>query len=148
LKLPNIGEFETMRVPAAPSEVAPDGSAVRVLLGLTGGTMAHFELPAGGVSRAIAHRTVEEVWLTLSGRGELWRKQGAREEVVALETGVCVSLPRGTHFQFRASTTEALTIVAATIPRWPGDGEAEFVPGPWPPSLTQQPDSTAPAGTR
>ena len=135
----NFGEFATLRVSTAPSEVAPDGSAVRVLLGLAGGTMAHFELPAGGVSRAVAHRTVEELWLILSGRGELWRKRAAREEFVALEAGVCVSLPRGTHFQFRASATEALMIVAATIPRWPGDGEAEFVCGPWGSSLTQQP---------
>jgi mannose-6-phosphate isomerase-like protein (cupin superfamily) len=71
------------------------------------------------------------VWLVLSGRGELWRKQGAREEIVVLEPRVCVSLPRGTHFQFRASTREPLTIVAATIPRWPGDDEAELVHGPW-----------------
>ncbi len=139
--MPNFSEFATIRVPVAPSELAPDGSAVRVLLGLAGGTMAHFELPAGGVSRAVAHRTVEEVWLILSGSGELWRKQATREEFVALEPGVCVSLPRGTHFQFRASAAAALTLVAATIPRWPGDGEAEWVPGPWHSSLTQQADS-------
>jgi mannose-6-phosphate isomerase-like protein (cupin superfamily)/GNAT superfamily N-acetyltransferase len=116
---------------------------VRVLLGLAGGTMAHFELPAGEVSRPVAHRTVEELWLILSGKGELWRKQATREEFVALEPGVCVSLPRGTHFQFRAAAADALTLVAATIPRWPGDGEAEFVPGPWRSSLTQQHDSIA-----
>jgi len=131
-----LSEFATTRIPALPTEVAPDGSAVRILLGLSGGTMAHFELPAGGTSRAVSHRTVEEVWLVLSGRGELWRKQAAREEIVELEAGVCVSLPRGTHFQFRASTHEALTIVAATIPRWPGDEEAERVPGPWRSSIT------------
>ena len=124
-------EFATMRIPTLPSELAPDGSAARVLLGLTGGTMAHFELPAGATSRAVTHRTVEEVWLVLSGSGELWRKQAAREEVVDLAPGVCVSLPRGTHFQYRASIDEALTFVAATIPRWPGDEEAELVPGPW-----------------
>jgi len=140
--MPNFGEFATMPVPAAPSEVAPDGSTVRVLLGLAGGTMAHFELRAGEVSRAVAHRTVEEIWLVLSGRGELWRKQGAREEFVALDTGVCISLPRGTHFQFRASATEALMIVASTIPRRPGDSEAEPVSGPWQSSLAQQSDST------
>src|SRR6516164_5768844 len=119
--MPNFRDFATTSTPTLPSEVAPDGSMVRVLLGLEGGTMAHFELSAGEVSRAVAHRTVEEIWLVLSGRGELWRKQGAREEVVVLEPGVCVSLPRGTHFQFRASTSDALTFVAATIPRWPGN---------------------------
>jgi mannose-6-phosphate isomerase-like protein (cupin superfamily) len=137
-EMPDIREFATKCIPELPTEIAPDGSAVRVLLGLAGGSMAHFELPAGETSRAIAHRTVEEVWLVLSGRGELWRKQAEREEVVALEPGVCVSLPRGTHFQFRASKSEAVAAVAVTIPRWPGDGEAEFVRGPWESSVVQE----------
>lgn len=130
-------DFATIRLPARPTEIAPDGSAVRVLLGLTGGTMAHFELPAGATSRAVTHRSVEEVWFVLSGRGELWRKQSAREEVVVLERDVCVTLPRGTHFQLRASQTEAVTVVAVTIPRWPGNDEAEFVPGLWTPSAIE-----------
>ena len=124
-------EFATIRLPARPTETAPDGSAVRVLLGLAGGTMAHFELPAGATSRAVTHRTVEEVWFVLSGRGELWRKQSAREEVVVLEPEICVTLPRGTHFQLRASQTDAVAVVAVTIPRWPGGEEVAFVPGPW-----------------
>ncbi len=127
----SFSEFATMRIPTQPTEVAPDGSAARVLLGLPGGTMTHFELPAGATSRAVRHRTVEEVWLVLSGSGELWRKRGVREEIVELEPGVCVSLPLGTHFQFRASIDAALTFVAATIPRWPGDEEAELVAGLW-----------------
>jgi mannose-6-phosphate isomerase-like protein (cupin superfamily) len=130
--MPNIREFATTRLPARPSEMAPDGSAVRLLLGLAGGTMAHFELPAGQTSRAVTHRSVDEIWFVLSGSGELWRKQAAREEVAPLYPGVCVTLPHGTDFQFRASPTEAVTIVAVTIPRWPGDGEASFVPGRWP----------------
>jgi len=128
---PAVGSFATTRVPAQPTEIAPDGSAVRVLLGLSGGTMALFELSAAHTSRAMRHRTVEETWLVLSGSGELWRSQGGREEIVALEPGVCVTLPLGTQFQFRASDTEALTFVAMTIPRWPGDEEAEPVRGPW-----------------
>jgi len=123
--------FATSRLPADPTETAPDGSAVRVLLGLTNGTMAHFEWAAGATSRAATHRTVEEVWFVLSGRGELWREQAGREEVVALEPGVCVTLPRGTHFQIRASQTHAVAVVAVTMPRWPGDSEVEFVSGPW-----------------
>jgi len=99
--------------------------------------MAHFELPAAETSRAVAHRTVGELWFVLSGRGELWRKRGTREEVVVLEPGVCVTLPQGTHFQFRASPGEALAIIAATIPRWPGGSEAEFVDGPWASSAAQ-----------
>ena len=127
-------EFSTTRLPPQPTERAPDGSAVRVLLGVAGGTLAHFELRPGQTSRAAAHRTVEEIWYVLAGSGELWRKQGDREEVVALAPGVCATLPRGTHFQFRASRDASVSIVAATIPRWPGNREVEHVPGPWPPS--------------
>ena len=91
-----------MRVPVARDAVAPDGSDVRVLLGLAGGGMAHFELPAGNTSTPVTHATVEEIWLFLSGRGEMWRKQGQREEIVPVEPGVCITIPLGTHFQFRA----------------------------------------------
>ena len=133
----DLSEFKTSKLPTRPSELAPDGSAVRPLLGVPGGSMAHFELPAGETSRAVAHRTVGELWFVLSGRGELWRRRGSREEVVVLETGVCVTLPQGTHFQFRASPGEALAIIAATIPRWTGGSEAEFVRGPWASSAAQ-----------
>jgi tellurite resistance-related uncharacterized protein len=51
-------DFSTLALADAPSVVAPDDAAVRVLLALRGGSMARFELPAGGVSRAVAHRTV------------------------------------------------------------------------------------------
>ena len=81
--------FATLHLPAEPTVVAPDGSDVRVLLGLAGGGMAHFALGAGQVARAVTHRTVEEVWYIVAGRGEMWRSQDGREEIVALEPGVC-----------------------------------------------------------
>ena len=124
-------EFATMRLPAEPSTVAPDGSDVRVLLGLSAGGMAHFQLAAGKVAKAITHRTVEEVWFIVSGRGEMWRKQGEREEVVVIEPGVCLTIPLGTHFQFRASASEGVCSIGISMPPWPGEGEAVFVPGPW-----------------
>jgi mannose-6-phosphate isomerase-like protein (cupin superfamily) len=127
-------DFATMRVPIAPTGVAPDGFDIRTLLALSAGSMAHFELGPGKVTRAVAHRTVEEVWFILSGYGEMWRKQGEREETVALEPGVCLTIPLGTRFQFRASACEALSAIAITMPRWPGDDEAVPVVGPWAPS--------------
>jgi len=132
--MPDFSEFTTTKLGSRPSETAPDGSAIRPLLGVAGGTMAHFELAAGETSRAVAHRTVDELWYVVSGSGELWLKQGSREQVVALQPGVCAALPRGTRFQFRAWKAGAVAIVAATIPRWPGAFEAESVDGPWSPS--------------
>jgi len=53
--------FETLRLPAERIVLAPDGSDVRVLLGLSAGGMAHFELAAGETASAVTHRTVEEI---------------------------------------------------------------------------------------
>ena len=124
-------DFDTMRLPAEPDAVAPDGSDVRVLLRLERGSLAHFELGAGRTSRAVAHRTVDEIWFVLSGRGEMWRRQQDRETTVELEAGVCVSIPAGTRFQFRATGVEPLQVVAITMPAWPGEGEAYEVEGAW-----------------
>ena len=123
--------FETKRLSPVPEIVAPDGSDVRVLLKTSRGGMAHFELAGGHASEAIRHRTVDEIWFMLSGRGTMWRSQDGREEVVALEPGVCVSIPVGTHFQFRSEVGEALTAVGVTMPPWPGPEEAVPVPGKW-----------------
>ena len=41
---------------------APDGSDVRLLLRGSRGSTAHFELGPGQTSKAVRHRTVEEVW--------------------------------------------------------------------------------------
>lgn len=124
-------DFATMHLPTTPTVVAPDGSNVRVLLGLPAGSMAHFELAAGQVAKAVVHRTVDEVWFVLAGRGEMWRKQGQREEVVPLEPGVCLTITVGTQFQFRAAASAAVSAVAVTMPPWPGEAEAVLVSGPW-----------------
>jgi mannose-6-phosphate isomerase-like protein (cupin superfamily) len=129
-----VSEFETKRLPRDMTAMAPDGSEVRVLLGLRGGGMAHFQLSPGRTSAAVAHRTVEEIWYVLSGRGQMWRKQAGREETVDLEPGVCLTIPLGTHFQFRTSGTAPLTAVGVTMPPWPGPDEAMAVAGPWSPS--------------
>jgi mannose-6-phosphate isomerase-like protein (cupin superfamily) len=130
-----MAEFETMRMTAAGTAVAPDGTKVRKLLGLKGGGMARFELAPGGTSLAVEHRTVEEIWLFVSGRGEMWRQQGGREEVAPVEAGVCLTIPLGTRFQLRSLGPDALVAIGVTMPPWPGEGEATAVPGRWTPSV-------------
>lgn len=126
--------FETKRLSPSCDVRAPDGSEVRLLLGLKGGSMAHFRLPPGEVSSAVAHRTVEEIWFVVAGAGELWRSLGGCDETVELSAGVSATIPMGTRFQFRACGEDALEIVAITMPPWPGAGEAVPVPGPWRPT--------------
>ena len=92
-RLPSAS-FSTIRLPEAHDLLAPDGSQVRVLSIASRGGMAHFRLHPGTVSQAVQHRTVEEIWYVLSGRGEMWRRQGDREEIVVLEPGVCPRMVR------------------------------------------------------
>jgi mannose-6-phosphate isomerase-like protein (cupin superfamily) len=122
---------ETRRLPSQPDVVAPDGSDVRVLLSLDAGSMAHFSLAGGRTSRAVVHRTVEELWYFLGGRGEMWRSLRGRSEVTEISAGVCISIPVGTAFQFRALGHEPLEAVGVTMPPWPGEDEAELVEGAW-----------------
>jgi mannose-6-phosphate isomerase-like protein (cupin superfamily) len=104
------------------------------LLELKGGSFAQFELAPGRTSFAVAHRTVEEIWFFLAGRGELWRKNKNREEVVSVKAGVCLTIPLGTQFQFRCVGSEPLAVVAVTMPPWPGEDEAYRVDGKWQPT--------------
>jgi len=128
-------EFRTKRLPAAPDVTAPDGCNVRILLGLERGSMAHFELPPGQTSIAVAHHSVEEIWYFVSGRGEMWRKLGSQEETVPVESQVCLTIPVGTHFQFRSLGDEPLAAIGITMPPWPGAGEAYQVAGKWQPTM-------------
>ena len=132
------GLFSTARLPVSPSDVAPDGTDVRTLLQVSGGSFAHFELGPGKISNAVTHRTVEEIWYFQGGRGEMWRKQGDREEIVPVEAGVCVTIPLGTRFQFRSYGYEPLVVVVVTLPPWPGGDEAYQVDGKWKPTVTKR----------
>lgn len=130
-----MSHFSTRRLPLLPEAVAPDGTDVRTLLQLAGGSLAHFELEPGKTSKAVAHRTVEEIWYFIGGRGEMWRKQGEREEIVAVDAGMAVTIPLRTRFQFRAFAPEPLRMIAITMPPWPGADEAYEVSGPWEPTM-------------
>ena len=122
---------DTQTINDAPLVAAPDGSAVRVLCATGCGSMILFSLQPGAVSRAVVHRTVEEIWYFVAGRGALWRHAGDQDEIVTVGPGVCATIPLGARFQFRASPEAPLAFVAVTMPPWPGEGEAEIVEGKW-----------------
>ena len=127
--------FETKRASSAHDAIAPDGSEVRILCGLARGSLALFSLPPGAIARAVAHRTVEELWYVIAGRGRMWRQSGGGEEVVELEPGLSLGIPTGAHFQFRCDGQDELTILGVTMPPWPGTDEASSVKGIWPPTV-------------
>jgi mannose-6-phosphate isomerase-like protein (cupin superfamily) len=131
-----IDPLPTRDLADAPTVLAPDGSTVRVLLAGSRGSMARFELEPGRTSTAVRHRTVEELWYVLSGRGEMWRRGGTNEAITALRPGTSLVIPVGTSFQFRSEDGEPLIVLGVTMPPWPGPDEAEHVDGcpDWPPS--------------
>jgi mannose-6-phosphate isomerase-like protein (cupin superfamily) len=123
--------FETKQINTAVDVIAPDGIEVRNLCRTARGSMAQFTLPAGGISKAVAHHTIEEVWYFVSGKGRMWRRLGDREEIVAVGPGISITIPVGTHFQLRNDGDEPLSAIDVTMPPWPGPDEVYAVEGPW-----------------
>ena len=129
--------------------VAPDGLAV--FAGATtdragNASVARFELTPHFVAKAVVHRTVDEIWYCLEGRGELWlyEPKSGSKEVISLEPGVSVSIPQGVHFQSRNLSESRLVILGVTSPMWPDHpDEAVAVPDHWPSGKT----STLPSYT-
>lgn len=115
--------------------LAPDGSEVRLLVSTGRGSMAHFTLQPGQVSRAVRHRTIEEVWYVVEGEGEMWRALGDEEDIVTLLPGVALTIPTGCSFQFRAGAKRPLKAVGVAMPPWPGEHEAADAEGPWEPRV-------------
>ncbi len=124
-------DFSTRALGERVDAMAPDGSEVRLLAATARGSMAHFRLPVGAVSKAVRHRGVEELWFFTAGEGEMWRRSATDESVVAVTAGVSVSIPAGTAFQFRAWGAVGLEAVAVTMPPWPGMDEAILADGVW-----------------
>ena len=123
--------FAAMQLPIHYDYLAPDGSEIRELLTGCNSNMAHCVLPPGGVSLATTHRTVEEIWYCLSGHGQIWRKLGEVEQVTDIQPGTNLSIPTGTHFQFRNTGHDLLCILIACAPPWPGAQESIMISGYW-----------------
>lgn len=123
--------MKTTRLPDDYTALAPDGSEIRELVSVKGGSMVHCKLPAGGVSMAVAHKTIEEVWYFIQGQGQVWRKLDDEEKVVDVEPGVALTIETGARFQFRNTGDDDLCFIIVSIPLWPGEQEATRVGDYW-----------------
>lgn len=117
-------------------EPAPDGSTVFPLVRTSRASAGVIYLDPGQTSAPVEHRSIEEIWYVLDGRGELWRCLDEDESTVSLEPGVCVTIPTGCRFQFRSSVDSPLEMLMVTVPPWPGDAEVIPSAGPWEPTVT------------
>jgi mannose-6-phosphate isomerase-like protein (cupin superfamily) len=110
---------------------APDTSEIRLLSRGIAGSLCHCTLPAGKISTAVRHRSVEEIWYCVEGEGEVWRGGLEPHEVVLLTPGTSVVIPPRTAFQFRTVSSTPFKLVIVTMPPWPGSKEAENARGHW-----------------
>ena len=124
-------DFCTKRAAATPDAIAPDGSEVRILCATPRGSMALFTLAPGMVSKAMAHRSVEEIWYFTRGRGRMWWRDATREDIIEVGPGLSIAIPVGTRFQFRCDGDEPIEAVGVTMPPWPGASEAYPVEDAW-----------------
>jgi mannose-6-phosphate isomerase-like protein (cupin superfamily) len=131
----NQTAFMTKTIGSDADVKAPDGSDVRLLLEMTRGSMAHFSLHPRHVSKAVVHKTIEEIWYFVRGKGRMWRSLGSSEQTVDVFPGVSITIPTGAKFQFRNDGDEPLEAIGVTMPPWPGADEAAEVEGVWQPDL-------------
>ena len=123
------------RAGVVPDAVAPDGSAIRLLVdgrhGAAASSMVEVTLPPGQVSRPVRHRAVEEIWYILQGLGRVWRcppdANAASIAPMPVAPGDALVIPAGWSFQFAAGPDAPLRFLCHTTPPWPGEDEAVAV---------------------
>ncbi len=113
--------------------LAPDGSEIRLLPRMQGGSLCHCILPIGKTSTAVKHKTVEELWYVVKGNGQIWlldNKKDTIGKIYDLKPGTSIAIPPQTSFQFRnLGKIDPLEIMITTMPAWPGKEEAILVNG-------------------
>ncbi|MDP1573788.1 MAG: cupin [Coxiellaceae bacterium] len=111
--------------------IAPDGAEVRLLSNNEHGGICHCTLKNKKTSHAVQHKTVSEFWHIISGKGEIWRKNGAEESITPLEAGITIDIPVNTTFQYRSLDGD-LTFICVTMPPWSGANESFYIEkSPW-----------------
>ena len=131
---PSTAVFQTKQRADHADYTAPDGSKIRLLAEGLGGGLSHCTLPKRRVSKAVAHKTVEEIWYCICGHGQVWRKLGDAELTIDVSPGSSLTIPKGTVFQFaiRAMRHFASSLPqchAGLVPRKPYHNQGS---GKWP----------------
>jgi mannose-6-phosphate isomerase-like protein (cupin superfamily) len=111
--------------------LAPDTSEIRLLLYMRQAGLAHCTLQPKIVSTAQVHKYVDELWYFIQGQGIVWRNDGQKDQEDQVVPGTCLTIPVGTHFQFKNTGSEPLVFLIITMPPWPGSGEAVTVKNHW-----------------
>lgn len=111
--------------------LAPDGSKIYRLVEGSKGNLCQCILPVGATSKAISHKTVEELWYFLEGHGEVYLKGIHNDKPTAVYSGTSMVIPVHTTFQFRNTGDVPLKFIITSMPPWPGVSEAESEEGIW-----------------
>jgi mannose-6-phosphate isomerase-like protein (cupin superfamily) len=127
--------MKTATLPKHPDATSPAGADIRYLVAGPTGNMIHGTVPPHQVNRATVHATVNELWYVLEGHGEIWRDDGVESSVADLLPGIAIDIPVGTAFQYRNLSDVDLVFICISMPPWPGDAEATYVEGIWPPTM-------------
>ncbi len=130
---PNGPQLPVARRNPDPDATAPDGSEIRLLIddrhAARRASLVEVTLPAGQVSKAVWHRTVEEIWYILEGSGQVWRCPPTSRPNSCLpeplSPGDALTIPTGWRFQFSANPDGPLRFLCHTTPPWPGEDEAQ-----------------------
>jgi len=125
--------MQTKMLQKNPDYIAPDGSKIFLLPETKRGGICLCELPPDSVSKAVCHKTVEEIWFFISGKGFVWRKPAEAENgtIEKIQKNMALTIPHGCHFQFKNTGKRSLRFLITTMPPWPGAHEAFEVQGHW-----------------
>ncbi|MGE5124538.1 MAG: cupin domain-containing protein [Acidobacteriaceae bacterium] len=127
--------MKTTVLPERSDAKSPAGAHIRYLMDGKTGNMIHSTVPARQVNKATIHATVSEFWYVLEGHGEIWRDDGVENCITVLVPGTSIDIPVGTAFQYRNVSDTELKFICISMPPWPGDSEATYVKGIWPPTV-------------
>jgi len=127
--------MKTRILPDEPDAKSPAGADIRFLMDGKMGNMIHSTVPPRQTNKATVHATVSEFWYVLEGHGEIWRQDGKESSVTVLVPGTAIDIPVGTAFQYRNVSDEELKFICIAMPPWPGESEAAYVQGIWPPTI-------------